>query len=216
MSRADAHPTSQQAWREIDRVDPPKRPAAERVGDFHEIYSLLDEATIREQASRCLQCPQPSCRDGCPLANRIPEWLALAAEGKFIEAAEISQATSNMPEICPRVCPQEKLCEGACILVGHAEPICIGAIEKFINEYASHCCEVPTVARQWIERGGGRLRTGRSGLCRRTGQAGLCRHDIRSADPTGRVVAERNSRVQAGEEHRGTAGEYFAPARSEI
>lgn len=146
MSQADAHPTSQQAWREIDRVDPPKRPAAERVGDFHEIYSLLDEATIREQASRCLQCPQPSCRDGCPLANRIPEWLALAAEGKFIEAAEISQATSNMPEICPRVCPQEKLCEGACILVGHAEPICIGAIEKFINEYAfSHCCEVPTV-----------------------------------------------------------------------
>ena len=134
-------------WREIDRADPPKRPAPERAGDFHEIYSLLDEATVRAQASRCIQCPQPSCRDGCPLANRIPEWLALAAEGRFMEAAEISQATSNMPEICSRVCPQEKLCEGSCILVGHAEPICIGAIEKFINEYAfAHCCEVPLVA----------------------------------------------------------------------
>ncbi len=130
-------------WREIDRVDPPKRPATERAADFHEIYSLLDEATVREQASRCIQCPQPSCREGCPLANRIPEWLALAAEGRFLEAAEISQATSNMPEICSRVCPQEKLCEGACILVGHAEPICIGAIEKFINEYSfANCCDV--------------------------------------------------------------------------
>jgi glutamate synthase (NADPH) small chain len=125
-----------QAWREIDRVEPRKRSAAERTVDFHEIYSLLDETTVREQASRCIQCPQPSCREGCPLANRIPEWLALAAEGRFLEAAEISQATSNLPEICSRVCPQEKLCEGSCILVGHAEPICIGAIEKFINEYS--------------------------------------------------------------------------------
>lgn len=123
-------------WREIDRVDPRKRPATARATDFDEIYSLLDEATVREQASRCIQCPQPSCREGCPLSNRIPEWLALAAEGKFTEAAEISQATSNMPEICSRVCPQEKLCEGSCILVGHAEPVCIGAIEKFINEYS--------------------------------------------------------------------------------
>jgi len=123
-------------WREIERVNPAKRSAAERATDFHEIYSLLDEATVREQASRCIQCPQPSCREGCPLSNRIPEWLGLAAEGRFLEAAEISQSTSNMPEICSRVCPQEKLCEGSCILVGHAEPICIGAIEKFINEYA--------------------------------------------------------------------------------
>ncbi len=136
MSDAGTSRPNGQLWREIDRVDPPKRPAPERVADFHEIYSLLDEASVREQASRCIQCPQPSCQEGCPLANHIPEWLALAAEGKFLEAAEVSQATSNMPEICPRVCPQERLCEGACILVGHAEPICIGAIEKFINEYA--------------------------------------------------------------------------------
>ena len=73
---------------------------------------------------------------GCPLANLIPEWLALTAEGRFLEAAEVSRSTSNMPEICSRVCPQERLCEGACILNGRSEPVAIGPIEKFINEYA--------------------------------------------------------------------------------
>ncbi|MFO1513228.1 MAG: NAD(P)-dependent oxidoreductase [Verrucomicrobiota bacterium] len=136
MSHAESHRYSGKLWREIDRVDPPKRAADVRVADFHEIYSLLDEATVREQASRCIQCPQPACQQGCPLSNHIPDWLALAAEGRFLEAASLSQTTSNMPEICPRVCPQERLCEGSCILVGHAEPICIGAIEKFINEFA--------------------------------------------------------------------------------
>src|SRR6266496_2775365 len=67
------------SWREISRGEPPKRSASERITDFDEIYSLFDEATIKEQASRCLQCPHPSCVQGCPLSNRIPEWLALAA-----------------------------------------------------------------------------------------------------------------------------------------
>jgi glutamate synthase (NADPH/NADH) small chain len=124
------------AWAEFDRIGPPKRDAEKRVADFHEIYSLYDEATVREQASRCVQCPEASCITGCPLSNRIPEWIALAAEGNFLAAAEISRSTSNMPEICSRVCPQERLCEGSCILNGRSEPICIGAIEKFINEYA--------------------------------------------------------------------------------
>jgi glutamate synthase (NADPH) small chain len=137
------------AWREIVRGEPPKRPAHDRITDFDEIYSLFDEATIREQASRCLQCPEPACVQGCPLANRIPEWLALAAEGKFLEAAEISRATSNMPEICPRVCPQERLCEGSCILNGRSDPICIGAIEKFISEYAFAHGAVPMTRPPW-------------------------------------------------------------------
>ncbi len=132
------------AWREISRASPPKRPAAERVRDFREIYSLFDEAVIREQASRCIQCGQPLCRTGCPLSNRIPEWIALVAEGEFSEAAKISAATSNMPEICARVCPQERLCENACILNSCSEPIAIGAIEKFINEYAFAHGEVDT------------------------------------------------------------------------
>lgn len=124
------------AWFKIPRVEPPKRAASERVCDFDEIYSLLDEATVREQASRCLQCPHPLCRTGCPLGNLIPDWLALAAEGRFLEAAALSRSTSNMPEICGRVCPQSRLCEGACILNARTEPVAIGAVEKFINEYA--------------------------------------------------------------------------------
>ena len=117
------------AWRHVPRATPVKAPAAERIHNFSEIYSLYDEATIREQASRCLQCPHPSCRTGCPLNNRIPEWIALAADGDFLAAAEISQSTSNMPELCSRVCPQERLCENACILNGKSEPVCIGYIE---------------------------------------------------------------------------------------
>ena len=120
----------------IDRAEQPKRSAAERVADMLEIYSLFDEETAREQASRCISCPRPSCVEGCPLHNRIPEWLALTAEGRFLEAAAISRSTSNMPEICSRVCPQERLCEGSCILNGKTEPVSIGAIERFINEYA--------------------------------------------------------------------------------
>jgi len=124
------------SWAALDRANPNKRAAEKRVSDFHEIYSLFDEQTVREQATRCIQCPEASCVTGCPLHNRIPEWLALAAEGDFLGAAEISRSTSNMPEICSRVCPQERLCEGSCLLNSRTEPVCIGAIEKFINEYA--------------------------------------------------------------------------------
>lgn len=123
-------------WANLDRVDPPKRSAVERVADFLEVYSVYDEKTASEQASRCIQCPEPACVVGCPLHNRIPEWLAATAEGRFLEAAMLSRSTSNMPEICSRVCPQERLCEGSCILNGRAEPVTIGAIERFINEYA--------------------------------------------------------------------------------
>jgi len=123
-------------WTDVDRADPPKRPAAERVADFLEVYALFDEKTASEQASRCIQCPEPSCVVGCPLHNRIPEWLAATSEGRFLEAAMLSRSTSNMPEICSRVCPQERLCEGSCILSDKAEPVTIGAIERFINEYA--------------------------------------------------------------------------------
>ncbi len=124
-------------WRYITRESPPKRAANARICDFDEIYSLFDEATARAQASRCINCSDPGCvTNGCPLGNRIPEWLALTAEGRFLEAAALSRSTSNMPEICSRVCPQDRLCESACILNARSEPVSIGAVEKFINEYA--------------------------------------------------------------------------------
>jgi glutamate synthase (NADPH/NADH) small chain len=128
--------TAKYAWALLGHALPPKRPAAERTHDFCEVSDLFDEATVREQASRCIQCPDPLCARGCPLANRIPEWLALAAAGNFIEASAVSRATSNLPEVCSRVCPQEKLCETACILGAKGEPVAIGAIERFINDYA--------------------------------------------------------------------------------
>src|SRR6476469_8989428 len=123
-------------WRYIQRETSPKREAAERICDFDEIYGLFDEATARAQASRCLNCPEPGCAKICPLSNRIPEWLSLTAAGRFLEAAQLSRSTSDLPEICSRVCPQERLCEGACILNARSEPVAIGAVEKFINEYA--------------------------------------------------------------------------------
>jgi glutamate synthase (NADPH) small chain len=123
-------------WCDVPRIEPPKRAAPERIGDSKEIYSLFDEETVMEQASRCIQCAMPFCTLGCPLGNRIPEWLGLAAEGRFMEAAAVSRSTSNMPEICSRVCPQERLCEGMCTLIERSDPVPIGAIEKFINEYA--------------------------------------------------------------------------------
>ncbi|MBM3882050.1 MAG: NAD(P)-dependent oxidoreductase [Verrucomicrobia bacterium] len=127
---------SKYTWFEIPRADPPKRSAVERSEDFGEIYEVFDEETARAQASRCLQCAMPFCRQGCPLENRIPEWLQLVAEGRFLEAAAISGTTSNLPELCARVCPQERLCEGNCALNSRTEPVSIGAIERFINEYA--------------------------------------------------------------------------------
>lgn len=131
-------------WRNIARQTSPKRSAEERICDFDEIYGLLDEKTVREQASRCINCPDPSCSRTCPLNNRIPEWLGLAADGRFLEAADLSRSTSNMPEICSRVCPQERLCEGACILNARSDPVAIGAVEKFINEYAFAHDAVPS------------------------------------------------------------------------
>lgn len=129
-----ALPYRKDKWRTLDRENPPKRPAVERVADFLEISAGFTEEMAMEQAARCIQCPNPTCTEGCPLSNRIPEWLALTAEGRFLEAAEVSRSTSNMPEICGRVCPRP--CEANCIIDGKAEPVSIGAIERFINEYA--------------------------------------------------------------------------------
>jgi glutamate synthase (NADPH/NADH) small chain len=124
------------AWRDVLRVDSSKRPAAERLADFLEIYGHFDEATAREQASRCIQCPDPQCVTGCPLGNRIPEWLALTAEGQFSEAAAVLHSTSCLPEIAAKLCPSDRLCEARCILDGKAEPVSIRSLEQFLNEYA--------------------------------------------------------------------------------
>ncbi len=127
---------SKYAWREVARQDLPKRSAAKRAADFLEIYGLYDEATAREQASRCIQCPNPSCVGGCPLCNPIPEWMQLTAEGRFLEAAALLGSVTSMAEICARLCPSDHLCEGACLLDSVSEPVSIRALEQFLMEYA--------------------------------------------------------------------------------
>src|SRR5215813_14981457 len=116
---------------------PPKRPAASRAGDFHEIYAEYIAEKAAEQASRCSQCGVPFCQVHCPLQNNIPDWLKLTAEGRLEEAYELSQSTNNMPEICGRICPQDRLCEGNCVIEssGHGT-VTIGAIEKYLTDTA--------------------------------------------------------------------------------
>jgi glutamate synthase (NADPH/NADH) small chain len=127
---------SKYAWRELAQQGLPKRSASERAADFLEIYGLYDEATAREQASRCIQCPNPTCVTGCPLCNPIPQWMLLTAEGRFLEAAALLGSVTNMAEICARVCPSDHLCEGACLLEAISEPVPIQALEQFLMEYA--------------------------------------------------------------------------------
>ncbi|MGR3806189.1 NAD(P)-dependent oxidoreductase [Marinibacterium profundimaris] len=121
----------------IERDMPVKRTAEERRGDFHEIYAEYADAKAKEQSSRCSQCGVPYCQSHCPLHNNIPDWLRLTAEGRLQEAYAISQATNTFPEICGRICPQDRLCEGNCVIEqsGHGT-VTIGAVEKYITDTA--------------------------------------------------------------------------------
>ncbi|HSU56202.1 MAG TPA: NAD(P)-binding protein, partial [Candidatus Dormibacteraeota bacterium] len=127
---------SKYAWREVARQGLPQRSATQRAADFLEIYGLYDEASAQEQASRCILCPNPNCVRGCPLCNPIPAWMQLTAEGRFLEAAALIGSSTNMAEICARLCPSDHLCEGACLLDCVSEPVSIRALEQFLVEYA--------------------------------------------------------------------------------
>ncbi|TAJ71474.1 MAG: NAD(P)-dependent oxidoreductase [Phenylobacterium sp.] len=119
------------------RTTPEKRAADARSGDFHEIYRDFIDAKASEQASRCSQCGVPFCQTHCPLHNNIPDWLRMTAEGRLEEAYALSQATNAMPEICGRICPQDRLCEGNCVIEqsGHGT-VTIGAVERYLSDKA--------------------------------------------------------------------------------
>ena len=121
----------------VVKQSPLKRGASTRKEDFKEIYNEFINEKAKEQSSRCSQCGIPFCQVHCPLSNNIPDWLKLTAEGRLLEAYELSQSTNNMPEICGRICPQDRLCEGNCVIEqsGHGT-ITIGSIEKYITENA--------------------------------------------------------------------------------
>ncbi|NQY96519.1 MAG: NAD(P)-dependent oxidoreductase [Henriciella sp.] len=121
----------------LERAMPKKRSAKTRKGDFKEIYGNYAVKSAKSQAARCSQCGVPFCQQGCPLSNNIPDWLKLAAEDRLEEAYAVSSATNNMPEICGRICPQDRLCEGICTIEqsGHGT-VTIGSIERYITDTA--------------------------------------------------------------------------------
>jgi glutamate synthase (NADPH/NADH) small chain len=121
----------------VEREMPKKRPPIIRSDDFHEIYAEFSDEKAAEQASRCSQCGVPYCQSHCPLHNNIPDWLRMTATGRLQEAYELAQATNTFPEICGRICPQDRLCEGNCVIeqAGHGT-VTIGAIEKYITDTA--------------------------------------------------------------------------------
>jgi len=121
---------------DIPRIDPDKMPANERNKQFCEIYGAYDATTASSQADRCLACGNPYCEWKCPVHNYIPNWLKLVSEGNLFEAAELSHQTNSLPEVCGRVCPQDRLCEGSCTLNDGFGAVTIGSVEKYISDEA--------------------------------------------------------------------------------
>ncbi len=121
----------------VSQQTPNKREVKKRVDDFKEIYDEFINEKAKEQSSRCSQCGVPFCQIHCPLHNNIPDWLKLAAEGRLQEASELAHSTNNMPEVCGRICPQDRLCEGNCVIErsGHGT-VTIGSVEKYITDTA--------------------------------------------------------------------------------
>ena len=120
----------------LPRQDPAVKPAEDRVHHFDEIYGQYSARKAADQAGRCLDCGNPYCEWKCPVHNYIPNWLKLIEEGRLFEAAELSHKTNTLPEVCGRVCPQDRLCEGDCTLNDGFGAVTIGSIEKYITDEA--------------------------------------------------------------------------------
>ena len=123
-------------FRDVPRQDPAKKPMVMRTEDFVEIYETFQPKEATHQAHRCLECGNPYCEWKCPVHNYIPNWLKLISEGNIMEAAELSHQTNSLPEVCGRVCPQDRLCEGACTLNDGFGAVTIGNVEKYITDTA--------------------------------------------------------------------------------
>jgi glutamate synthase (NADPH) small chain len=165
----------------------PDRPVGERLGDWRETHAEPELALLARQAARCLDCGVPGCRNACPLGNRIPDWLAAAAAGRWAEAAEIAQATNPLPEVCGRLCPQHRLCEGGCAR-GHMEgAVTIGTVEGSILDRA--------LAAGWTPPGPPAHRTGQRAAVIGAGPAGLaCAERLNAAGWTV-TVYDRNREI---------------------
>ncbi|WP_263082095.1 FAD-dependent oxidoreductase [Endozoicomonas sp. Mp262] len=150
---------------EVTRIEPDKKPLRNRRKDFVEIYQPYEEQQVKSQAHRCLSCGNPYCEWKCPVHNYIPDWLKLISEGKLFEAAELSHQTNSLPEVCGRVCPQDRLCEGACTLNDGFGAVTIGATEKYITDTALALGWRPDMSRvEWTDKRVAVIGAGPAGL----------------------------------------------------
>lgn len=180
---------SQNVYQFIDlqRVDPPKKPLKIRKIEFVEIYEPFSEMQVEAQADRCLSCGNPYCEWKCPVHNYIPNWLKLANEGRIIEAAELSHRTNSLPEVCGRVCPQDRLCEGACTLNDDFGAVTIGNIERYINDTA--------IAMGWKPDMSDVIPTGKRVAVIGAGPAGLACADVLIRNGVQVVVYDRHPEI---------------------
>ncbi|OED84972.1 FAD-dependent oxidoreductase [Vibrio breoganii] len=150
---------------DVSRVDPAKKPLKIRKIEFVEIYEPFTKQQASAQADRCLDCGNPYCEWKCPVHNYIPQWLKLANEGRIIEAAELSHQTNSLPEVCGRVCPQDRLCEGSCTLNDEFGAVTIGNIEKYINDKAFEMGWKPDMSNvEWTDKTVAIIGAGPAGL----------------------------------------------------
>lgn len=172
---------------EIPRTDPAKEPVDARIRTFREIYAPFDPDGAEQQAGRCIACGNPFCEWKCPVHNYIPNWLKLIQDGNLFEAAELSHKTNSLPEVCGRICPQDRLCEGACTLNDGLGAVTIGAIEKYITDEA--------VKRGWKPDMSGVQPNGRTVAVVGAGPAGLACADVLVRNGVKPVVFDRYPRI---------------------
>ena len=172
---------------EVPRRDPYKEPAETRIRHYREIYGSYDSADAASQAGRCLDCGNPYCEWKCPVHNFIPEWLKLIEEGRLFDAAELSHQTNSLPEICGRVCPQDRLCEGACTLNDGLGAVSIGNIERYISDEAFRQGWRPDMSRV--------TDTGKRVAIVGAGPAGLSAADVLARNGIRTVVYDAQSEV---------------------
>ncbi len=172
---------------EVPRKDPEKLPVEARVRQFREIYASYPPEEAAQQAGRCLACGNPFCEWKCPVHNYIPNWLALVNDGKLFEAAELSHQTNSLPEMCGRICPQDRLCEGACTLNDGLGAVSIGSIEKYITDEA--------LKQGWKPDMSGVVATGRRVAVVGAGPAGLACADVLARNGVTPVVFDRHPRI---------------------
>ena len=172
---------------DIPRADPAKSAVEARVANFREIYAPYDAAAAAQQAGRCLACGNPFCEWKCPVHNYIPNWLKLIEEGNLFEAAELSHKTNSLPEVCGRICPQDRLCEGACTLNDGLGAVTIGAIEKYITDEALKAGWRPDMTNVQV--------SGKRVAVIGAGPAGLACADILVRNGVAPIVFDRHERI---------------------